>query len=789
MSVLASVAELAALKEASQSHDEVLYKNERTVILRRHLPDGRTVIEKQGLGMEGQRRLRDEVAILERLMGMPGVPRLVKPQETPGVLWLEDDGGQSLAQYLLTQQLSLEQTLAMAIELARVIAAVHRSGIVHKDINPANIIVSGRDLHTVLIDYGIASSFAEERPGFTHQSHIAGTLAYMAPEQTGRTGRAVDQRADLYALGVTLYELTVGRKPFESEDLLELIHDHLVRTPVPPEQAAEGVPPMLSAIIMKLLEKEADKRYQSAEGLGQDLTRLRHVLERGEPASFPLGLDDFPLRLRPPTHLIGRGAEVRILGATLQKSVIGQGRALLISGIPGVGKSALVNELQPIVTGRQGWFVSGKFDQYRQQTESAIVHSLRALGRLILAEPEAELVSCREAIVHALGSNLGFGPCLLPEFALLLGEMPKVDVNDPMEAENRSIQACIDLYRAIASPQHPVVIVVDDLQWAPAISLRVIDALLTSDHDLRGLLLVGTYRANEIDATHPLSAMLARWAHLGVALTMLTVNNLPPADTSTLVGEMLRLSPQDARRLGQTVNERTGGNPYDTVELINALRHDGLLVARDGAWHWDDRAIRRYVGDCDVVGLLNRRVDHLPAQSRTLLETIACLGGEVSMSLLAVATGTAPDVLQAQLVPPLEDGLLVTDNAADRLIHFRHDRVQQALFERMAHTPQGPMRLALARRLVADKRFAPMAAQQYLNAASEIKEAQERRTAAKLFQRAAASNRVVNNKVAEQYLAAALALLIPDEGPDDAPTILSLMIERHAALYGLARHR
>ena len=409
------------------SNDEVLYRNERTMVVRKRISETQTVIEKHAFGTEGQRRLRSEATILDRLAGIAGVPRQVKDSLIPGVLRLEDDGGCSLVQVLVHKRLSLNEILRLGIELARVLSEVHRAGIVHKDINPSNIIVSGPERKLMLVDYGIASSFAEERPGFTHQSDIAGTLAYMAPEQTGRTGRAVDQRADLYAFGVTLYELTVGRKPFESEDLLDLIHDHLVRLPAPAIEVKPTLPPMVSAIIMKLLEKEADLRYQSADGLCRDLMRLHDALSRGDKAAmFPLGRDDFPLRLTPPAHLVGRDEEIALLGTAVQESVMGRSRALFIAGAPGVGKSALINELQPMISGCHGWFISGKFDQYHQESDSAIVQSMRALGRLILAEPEDKLAILRDKIARALGPNLGVGPCLLPEFSLLLGPMPEV---------------------------------------------------------------------------------------------------------------------------------------------------------------------------------------------------------------------------------------------------------------------------------------------------------------------------------------------------------------------------
>ncbi|MBC7956447.1 MAG: diguanylate cyclase [Cytophagales bacterium] len=767
--------------------ETVLYRNDRTLVLRRRLPDGRCVINKLASGLAAQERLRNEAAILDHLSAVPGVARLAQSPSAPDSLSFEDENGISLAQVLKERRLDIPAVLSLAIDLAQVLAGVHGAAVIHKDINPSNILLVGPGSKPVLIDFNIATRFAEERPTFAHQSHIVGTLAYMSPEQTGRTGRPVDQRSDLYAFGVTLYELAVGHKPFETEDLLGLINDHLVTLPTPPVQIGAGVPPMLSAIVMKLLQKEADRRYQSAEGLAHDLKRLRTSLAQGESQNFVLGEFDFPSRLTPPSRLVGREAEIRVLEGALDQALRGECRAVFLAGVPGVGKSALINEMQPAITGRNGWFVCGKFDQYREEGPTAVVQALRALGRLILAEPQAQLEQTCLNIRSALGANLGFGPSQLPEFSMLLSPMPKVTIDDPRQAEARMMQATMDLLRAIASPERPVVMMVDDLQWAPEVALHFMDVLLTTEHPIKGLLVVGAYRANDVDAEHGLRARLSRWETLGVKPPIMAVQNLPPTDISLLIGEMLRLDRKRADELGQAISARTDGNPYDTVELMNALRHDGLLAAHNGSWQWDPAAIQRYVGNCDVVGLLNKRIEGLPATSIALLETIATLGGEAALSMLATATLLDTQTLLARLAPALEDGLLRVDNAEDRLFCFRHDRVQQAMFERMPAAQQGQARLSLARRLSALPQYAAMAAQQYLLAAADITDAQERSLAVALFKRAAARHRVERFVLAERFLAAAIGLIEGAPADFEPGQLIALRIERHAALYALAR--
>ncbi|MDT7569243.1 MAG: hypothetical protein QOG76_7867, partial [Pseudonocardiales bacterium] len=412
---------------------EVVHESQRTRVTRLFLPGG-TVIRKQPIGADAPRRLRHELGLLGRLRGVSGVAQLLDAPTYPDSIVLADVGGISLAG--LPTPLTGAELIELAVRLARAVAVMHRWGVMHRDITPANIVLSS-DSAPCVVDFALAGPLAEVRPEFSHHTQIVGTLAYLAPEQTGRTGRPVDHHADLYALGATLYELATGAPPFGSGDPLRLVHAHLARVPRPPAELNPAVPALLSAIILHLLEKEPDRRYQSADGLVYDLERVRRVQTGPAAAAVGVGERDFPVRLVPPSRLVGREAQVATLKEAFEDSLAGRCRGLLISGAPGVGKTALVDELRPLVTGRDGWYVAGKFDQYRRDIEfDAGYQAFRALGRLLLAEPEDELADLRERILRAVGANAGLLVAVVPEFAALLAVEP--DAGDPLTAQVRT---------------------------------------------------------------------------------------------------------------------------------------------------------------------------------------------------------------------------------------------------------------------------------------------------------------------------------------------------------------
>ncbi len=484
----------------------VVYESARTRVVRLTGDgSGPPVIRKELRGSDAAERCRHELEILTRLAGVDGVARLAGEGPSDTDLLLIDEGGDSLAARIEAGPMPAATVQSIATGLARALAAVHAAGVVHKDVNPANVMVAGD--RPVLIDFELATTAAEELPGFHHENQIVGTLAYLAPEQTGRTGRPVDSRSDLYALGATVYQMATGRPPFTSTDPLQLLHDHLARRPVPVTQLEPSIPPMLAEIIERLLEKEPDRRYQSADG-------LIHDLERAEQAPFELGARDFPARLAAPSRLIGRDGEVARLRSAFEEALAGRVRGLMISGPSGVGKTVLINELRQIVTAAGGWFVTGKFDQYRQDPSAdAVAGAYRALARLLLGESEADLARLRAALTPVLGDNAGLLAGLIPEIGPLLQVEPEEPQGAQSEVLGRLFQALLALTRSVVSPARPLVMVVDDLHWAAATPIAFLEGLL-ADEGMPGLLIIGAYREEEVDAAHPLSAVLARWQRL-----------------------------------------------------------------------------------------------------------------------------------------------------------------------------------------------------------------------------------------------------------------------------------
>ncbi|MFC4070970.1 diguanylate cyclase domain-containing protein [Actinoplanes subglobosus] len=730
--------------------EELLYDSDRTRVSRIRLADGTWVVRKQPLGPGAAERLRNEMAVLRRLESVPGTPALVTGGST--TLDLVDAESRTLAD--LASPWVSDALLDLGLGLAEVLAGIHRRGVVHRDVSPANVLVDRANRPT-LIDFELASL-----PGSTGGDGLVGTLPYLAPEQTGRTGRPVDHRSDLYSLGATLYELATGQPPFgRDRDPLGLVHDHLAKVPVPASEVNPQVPALLSDIIQRLLSKEPDQRYQSGEGLAHDLTQLRAG------RLTVLGERDFPMRLSPPARLIGREAPLAALRALLSE-VSDRSALALITGPPGVGKTALVDRLRPEIAAAGGRFVAGKFDQFHHDAGGgAVREAFDRLGDQLLAEPEDVVAGLRSRLRAALGADAGLIAASMPSFQALLDVAPEPS-DDPRSFLARLRRAGLILLRTVADGA-PLVFFLDDLQWATGAAFSFLDDVLDSP-DVPGLLVLGAYREEEVDEAHPLTAVLARLHRERGDAGEVRLDNLSVRDLGVLIAEMLRLP--EAERLAEVLADRTRGNPFDTVELLNALRREGVLVPDGGGWRWDAAAVRDFAGHGDVVALLTARIDALPADTRGAIDMMACLGGEVPL-----------DLLGAPLTAAVADGLVVVDATAAR---FRHDLVQQAAYGRLTGGELARISLSLARRLAP----APEAAPLYLAAADVLlvpgaAEPGERRAAAALLRRAAATARLVaNHATSEAHLAVALRLLDEtDEGYAETRAAW------HAALCGLGR--
>lgn len=776
--------------ETSDEPAETLYLTARTRVLKVRAGAG-WMIHKQPLGPGAAERLRLEKAMLARLQGVPGILQPLQEDAPAHALVFADARGVALSRLLAARRLDTAEVLELGLGLARVLTEVHRRGIIHKDINPANVVVGEDPSQVFLIDFDLASTFAEERLAFSHLSELTGTLPFMAPEQTGRTGRLLDWRSDLYSLGATLYVAATGRPPFEGDDPLQLVHDHLARAPLPPDSIDARVPRDLSRIILRLLEKEPDARYQSADGLVFDLARAQQRLAAGDTSGFELGERDFPPRLRPPSRLRGRDTELATLRRTFDEVAHGACGMVLVSGAPGVGKSALLDEARAWVTPAGGLFAAGKFDAIQQDGEAdGVRQALRAVLRLLLAEPEEQLATLRTSLRRALGVNASLAAAMLPELSHLLGVTADAALADTNHSRSSLQQITQLLLRTLAIPGRPVVLVIDDLQWAPRAALDMLDAVHL-DEDMRGVLVLGSFRHNEVDASHPLHTLIGRWERLGFAPRRLHLENLPPPALAGMLGECLRLGEDDARALATAIRPLTGGNPFDTLELVDSLRRDGVLQLQPGGWQWDATRIHQHLEGRNVEALVARRLEGIPAVTLELLDSMACMGGMVPLTRLAAATGRDAGSLTELLAPALQEGLLIRDRSQEAL-QFRHDRVLQAVVSRLDATLRARLQRVIAQRLAAAPEHAGVAAEIYLQVASTLDDPAECAAVIALFRAAAAQSRLaVNWTQIERYAREALALL--DRHPDLARSEscrdlrLPLLADHHAALYGLGR--
>src|SRR6202171_5519237 len=508
-------------------------------------------------------------------------PLALTHHEGRTLLILEDPGGVPLDRILAQregQPIELTRFLRIALSVARALGEVHRHGLIHKDLHPANILVDDAD--TVrLTGFGIASRLPRERQAPAPPEVIAGTLAYMAPEQTGRMNRSVDSRSDLYALGVTFYEMLTGQLPFTAADPMEWVHCHIARQPVPPTEQVAGLPGPLAAIVMKLLAKTAEERYQTAAGVEADLRRCLADLEsNGRIDRFPLGEHDGSDRLLIPEKLYGREREIEALIAAFDR-VVAQGTTelVLVTGYSGIGKSSVVHELHKALVPPPGLFASGKFDQYKRDIPYAtLVQAFQGLVRPLLSKSDAELSSWRDALVEALGTNGRLMVDLVPELKLIVGEPPPVPELPPQQAQARFQLVFRRFIGVFARQEHPLALFLDDLQWRDAATLDLLEDLLTQS-DLKHLMRIGAYRDNEVDGAHPLTRKLDAIRQAGARVQEIRLAPLVRDDLRQVIVDALRCESERAAPLAQLVHDKTGGNPFFALQFLSALAEEGLL--------------------------------------------------------------------------------------------------------------------------------------------------------------------------------------------------------------------
>ncbi|MBP0005682.1 MAG: AAA family ATPase, partial [Cyanobacteria bacterium SBC] len=678
---------------------EPIYETAKTLVYRAiRTSDARPVILKvlnQDYPTPSQlARYKQEYEII-RALDVEGAVKVygLEPYQNSQALILEDFGGDSL-QHLDLAPLELTEFLKLAIAISTALGQIHDAAIVHKDINPANIVLNPKTEQLKIIDFGIATQLSQENPTLKNPNVLEGTLAYISPEQTGRMNRSLDYRTDFYSIGVTFYELLTGRRPFDSHDPMELVHAHIAKPPTPPNQVKADIPQMISDLVMKLMAKNAEDRYQSAWGIKADLDRCLADLEaRGEISEFSLGMQDFSERFQIPQKLYGREKEIDRLLAAFERvvggadSVRSQSETILISGYSGVGKSSLVHEIYKPITEKRGYFLSGKFDQFRRNIPySAVVSAFAGLVRQLLSETEEQLDRWRHKLLSALEPNGQVIVDMIPEVELIIGPQPPVPELDATENLNRFNLVFQNFIRAFCSPQHPLVIFLDDLQWVDSASLKLIQLMVT-DARTPCLFFIGAYRNNEVSASHPLTIALETLLEEGAAVHQILLVPLRLEHIGKLLADTLHSQTETVKLLAELTIQKTEGNPFFVSEFLKTLYAENLIAfdREQGIWQWDLGRIQAAEIADNVAELTVDKLKKLPDRVLQVLQLAACIGANFDLTTLAMVCERSPMEIFPNLKVALQAGLILPTSELDSELliqnyKFSHDRIQQAAY-------------------------------------------------------------------------------------------------------------
>jgi len=594
--------------------------------------------------------------------------------------------------------MELTQALRFAIGIAAALRHIHERGLIHKDLRPANILVEPGIGKAWLMGFGVASRLPVERSSAAISAVCEDTFAYMAPEQTGRMNRSIDSRSDLYSFGVTLYEILTGVLPFAASDAMEWVHCHVAREPMPPDRRSKGIPGPVSAIVMKLLAKTAEERYQTAAGVEADLDKCLLAWESlGRIDSFLLGTRDPPDRLRIPVRLYGRDQELKALIDAFERVVAsGRPELALVAGYAGIGKSSVVKELQKALILPRGAFIEGKFDQQKRDIPyRTLAQMFQTLVHQILGKSEEELKYWRDMIREAVEPNGQLIVNLIPELELVIGLQPPVPELPSQETKQR-FQAVLGRFLGVfAHKEHPLILFLDDFQWADAATPKVLEQL-ASQPEIQYLLIIAAYRDNEVSPSHPLRLMLDSVRRAGVAVGEIFLKPLSPRDINFLIADALHRERACASPLGQLAYRKTAGNPFFAIQFLTALADEGLVEfdAHAAAWRWDLTQIRTRKFTDDVLDLMIAKVMRLPAATQEALKKLACLGDNATVATLAIAHGESEESIRSIMWEAVRAGLVLKVAGSYK---FLHDRVQEAAYSLISAKERPAVHLRIGR--------------------------------------------------------------------------------------------
>jgi predicted ATPase/signal transduction histidine kinase len=634
---------------------------------------------------------------------------------------MEDFGAESLKKILEKKRLNVYEFLKIAIYLSEILGQLQQMNIIHKNINSTNIVWNQETDQVKIIDFGISTVLPQEIAAIQSPNEFEGTLSYISPEQTGRMNRMIDYRTDMYSLGVTFYEILTGQLPFTARDAMELVHCHIAKTPVPPHkllttflnEESKGTE-ILSGIIMKLMSKTAEDRYLSYSGLKYDLEKCFKHLKKNQTLSgldFKLGGNDFSDKFLIPQKLYGREAEIATLLDTFKRICTrpygGQAaEMMMVTGYSGIGKSALVNEIRIPIVEKRGYFISGKFDRFKYNIPySALTQAFQDMMRQILMESESQVEQWKTKILEAVDPNGQIIIDVIPEVERIIGKQTPVPELPPHETQNRFNMYFQNFIRTFADEKHPITIFLDDLQWVDIPTLKLLERLIL-DSKTRYMFIIGAYRDNEVNSTHPLIISLNKIKNENAIINTITLSPLEPGHINQLISESLKCSIPDAETLGRLCLSKTNGNPFFLIQFLNSLAEQRLIEfdSKNFKWEWDASKIANTDITSNVVELMTDRIQKLSERTKRILKLSSCIGNRFDLDILAIineknvveTANEMNEALESGLIQPIGEGYRLaghldfqTDNVSlERLEHkiqykFLHDRVHQAAYSLM----------------------------------------------------------------------------------------------------------
>jgi len=626
---------------------------------------------------------------LTRSLNLQGVIKAydLQPYQNTLVIILEDFGGESLRKLDFMSKISITQLLELFIKISESLGQLHSANIIHKDINPANIVLNPETDQIKLIDLGISTQLTKENPTLKNPNVLEGTLPYISPEQTGRMNRSLDYRTDFYSLGVSFYELLTQQLPFQTKDELELVHCHIAQKPPLASTINPNIPEVIAQIVDKLMAKNAEDRYQSSWGLKSDLeTVLNQIQSTGKSEQFALGQHDISDKFQIPQKLYGRQSEITELIQTFEK-VHDSSQIMLIAGYSGIGKSALVQEIYKPITEKRGYFISGKFDQFQRNIPySAIVAAFKGFIQQILTETTENLQIWKDKFLEALGVNGQVLIDVIPEIELIIGAQPPVDELGPTEAQNRFNLVFQNFLRSCCQKEHPLVLFLDDLQWTDGATLKLIELMVT-DKNLKHLFLIGAYRDNEVNPNHPLMVLVDQLQKSDILINQLVLHNLKIEDINHLIEDTVKCQNKQEELLADLILQKTGGNPFFVNQFLTNLYAENLIIFDYDRqeWRWDLQQIEEQNITDNVVELMIGKLRKLPVQTQEFLKLAACIGASFDLNTLSIVAEASPSDVFEQLIVAIQSGLILSLSELDPELliqeyRFLHDRVQQAAY-------------------------------------------------------------------------------------------------------------